>query len=370
MRRYDGVDVSQQQPDDPEGTGMTATALGRPPRLSAGQVRRPQQFLAIAAAVVVTLGLFAMTGLQGRAGFLLVAALLSIAAVSGLTWTVEGRRRAVDRFATACAYTAFVIAMLPLAAVLIYTGARGLKRFSAGFLTHSMGGVGPLEAGGGVYHAVVGTVEQVLLASVIAVPVGLLVAVYVTEYGRGRLATTIRFFIDVMTGVPSIVAGLFIFAFWVLGLHRGFSGFAAALSLAILMLPVVVRSSEEMIRLVPDSLREAAYALGVPKWRTILSVVLPTASTGITTGVMLAVARVTGETAPLLLTSFGQDFIHTNPFSGPQSSLSLFVWNQATRSFSVATDRAWAGALTLILVVVVLYAAARLLTRRNRLVRR
>ncbi len=139
---------------------------------------------------------------------------------------------------------------------------------------------------------------------VIATPLGLLVAIYLTEYGRGPLAAGVRFVVDVMTGIPSIVAGLFIFAFLVIGLHQGYSGFAAGLSLTILMFPVVVRSAEEMIKLVPNSLREASYALGVPKWKTILRIVLPTASAGITTGVMLGIARVTGETAPLLLTSF------------------------------------------------------------------
>jgi phosphate transport system permease protein len=194
------------------------------------------------------------------------------------------------------------------------------------------------------------------------------VAIYLTEYGRGRLGGLVRTVIDVMVGIPSIVAGLFIYAFWVLGLGRGFSGLAAAMALSILMLPIVVRSAEEMIKLVPSALREAAYALGIPRWRAILEVVLPTASAGITTGVMLAVARVTGETAPLLLTAFGFDSIHNNPLSGPQSSLPLFVFSQASSAFTTAVDRAWAGALTLIAVVLLLTVAARLVTRRNRLV--
>lgn len=282
--------------------------------------------------------------------------------VPGSAWLlgVSSRRRATDQAARALVWMAFAAALVPLVLVLGYTLWRGLARLDASFLTHSMAGVGPLDETGGVYHAVVGTLQQVALASLLAVPLGLLVAIYVTEYGRGALASAIRFVVDVMTGVPSIVAGLFIYAFWVLGLGRGYSGFAAALSLAILMLPVVVRSSEEMIRLVPASLREASYALGVPKWKTVLRIVLPTASTGIVTGVMLAVARVTGETAPLLLTAFGNDFIQVNPFSGQQSAL----------PFDVAVQRAWASALTLILIVVALYVAARLLTRRNAIARR
>jgi phosphate transport system permease protein len=210
-----------------------------------------------------------------------------------------------------------------------------------------------------------GTLEQVGIASILAVPFGLLVAIYIVEYGRGRLRYAVRFLIDVMTGIPSIVAGLFIFAFWVLGLGRGFSGFAAGLALAVLMLPVVVRSAEEMLKLVPNELREASFALGVPRWRTILSVVLPTASSGITTGVMLAVARVTGETAPLLLTAFGFDAIRTSPFEGPQSGLPLFVFSQAGSAFDVAVRRAWAGALTLIAIVLLLTVVARAVTARG-----
>jgi phosphate transport system permease protein len=229
-----------------------------------------------------------------------------------------------------------------------------------------MRGVGPLDSNGGAYHAILGTLEQVGLASLIAVPLGLLVAIYIVEYGTGLFRSVVRFLVDVMTGIPSIVAGLFVFAFWVVGLGKGFSGFAASLALAVLMLPVVVRSSEEMLKLVPDDLREASYALGVPRWRTILSVVLPTASSGITTGVMLAVARVTGETAPLLLTAFGFDAIRSSPFKGAQSGLPLFVFSQAGSAFDVAVRRAWAGALTLIMIVLLLTLTARVLTGRNR----
>jgi phosphate transport system permease protein len=280
---------------------------------------------------------------------------------------VEGLRSARNRFAMHLLYGTLFLALLPLVAVLTYTIGRGMKALSFGFLTHSMKGVGPLDPGGGAYHAIIGTLEQVGIATVISVPIGLLTAIYLVEYGRGRLASLVRFVVDVMTGVPSIVAGLFVFAFWVLALGQGFSGFAAGLALTVLMLPVVVRASEEMLKLVPADLREAAWALGVPRWRTIVSVVLPTASAGLTTAVMLAVARVTGETAPLLLTAFGFDAINTNALRGPQSALPLYVFREAQSAFDVAVDRAWAGALTLIVVVLLLTTAARLLTRRNRL---
>jgi phosphate transport system permease protein len=283
--------------------------------------------------------------------------------------TTPNRRRVwVNRIAIGGLALGAVVALVPLVGVLAYTIGKGLGVLNGDFVTTTMRGVGPLDTNGGIYHSIVGTIEQVLIASLIAVPLGIIAAVYVVEYGHGRLAGAVRFLIDVMTGIPSIVAGLFIFSFWVLALHQGFSGFAAGMSLAVLMLPVVARASEEMLKLVPDELREASYALGVPKWRTILSVVLPVASAGITTGVVLAVARVTGETAPLLLTAFGFDSVNYNPFSGPQSALPLYVYGQATSAFKVAVDRAWGAALVLILFVVVLSVIARLLTRRNRLV--
>ncbi|MCU1591791.1 MAG: phosphate transporter, inner rane subunit PstA [Frankiales bacterium] len=286
----------------------------------------------------------------------------------GLTASRPGglRRRAVNRLVTGLLALSVVVALLPLASVLYVTVVKGLVRFGGYFLQHSMRGVGPLDNTGGAYHAIVGTLEQVSIATLLAVPLGLLAAVYTVEYGRGWLATLIRFFTDVMTGVPSIVAGLFIYAFWVLALGQGFSGFGAALALTILMLPTVVRATEEMLKLVPDALREAGLALGVPRWRTILSIVLPTASAGIITGVMLAVARVAGETAPLLLTALNFDGINVNPFKGQQAALPTYIYSQAGAPQKVALDRAWAGALTLVLLILFLNLIARAIARRSR----
>jgi phosphate transport system permease protein len=324
----------------------------------------------VAGGVAVTVVLFALTGFAGRADFLVVAAILAVATVGAVSWRVEGRRRAVDRVATSGALLALLLTLLPLGFVIGYVIKEGKTRFNLSFITHSAANVGPLEPGGGVYHAIIGTLEQVLLASLIAVPLGLLVAIYITEYGGNALATSVRFLIDVMTGIPSIVAGLFVLAFWIIALNQPFTGFAGSLALAILELPIIVRTSEEMIRLVPSSLREASYALGVPKWKTVLRIVLPTASTGITTGVMLAIARVIGETAPVLLVVGGNNFINGNPFSQAQGSLPLYIFQNALTSSTFNVQRAWAAALTLILIVVVLYVAARLLTRRNALARR
>ncbi|MEU8178099.1 phosphate ABC transporter permease PstA [Microbispora hainanensis] len=276
---------------------------------------------------------------------------------------ISAARRAKDRLVQVLVYLAFALAVIPLLSVLWLVVKNGIGRFDMEFLTHSMRNIGARDAGGGAYHAIVGTLEQVLLASLIAVPIGLLTAVYLVEYGEGgRLSRTISFFVDVMTGVPSVVSGLFVLAFWILVLGMPFSGFAGALALSILMMPVVVRSAEEMLRLVPRELREASYALGVPKWRTIVKVVLPTAFTGIVTGVMLAVARVAGETAPLLLTVFITDSINVDPFNGPQMGLPLYVFDQAGRPTDTAINRAWTGALTLILIVMLLNLVARLIT--------
>ncbi|MEU7695220.1 phosphate ABC transporter permease PstA [Microbispora hainanensis] len=276
---------------------------------------------------------------------------------------ISAARRAKDRLVQVLVYLAFALAVIPLLSVLWLVVKNGIGRFDLEFLTHSMRNIGARDAGGGAYHAIVGTLEQVLLASLIAVPIGLLTAVYLVEYGEGgRLSRTISFFVDVMTGVPSVVSGLFVLAFWILVLGMPFSGFAGALALSILMMPVVVRSAEEMLRLVPRELREASYALGVPKWRTIVKVVLPTAFTGIVTGVMLAVARVAGETAPLLLTVFITDSINVDPFDGPQMGLPLYVFDQAGRPTDTAINRAWTGALTLILIVMLLNLVARLIT--------
>jgi phosphate transport system permease protein len=320
--------------------------------------------LAVGVAAVTAL-LFAVTPLSGPVGAAVVALALFLLAQTALSARVEGRRRATDRLVTTSVAAAFLLALLPLVSVLSYTVDKGLPRFDVDFFQRSMRSIGARDAGGGAYHALLGTVEQVGIATLVSVPFGLLVAVYVVEYGSGRLAGTIRFFVDVMTGIPSIVAGLFVLSAWILGLGFGFSGFAAALALMVLMLPIIVRSAEEMLRLVPSSLREASLALGVPRWKTVLRVVLPTALPGIVTGVMLAVARVMGETAPVLLTAFGAASIVTSPFSQPQSSLPLFIYQQAGDAQQTAVDRAWTGALTLILLIMLLNLLARLVTRRS-----
>ncbi|GAA2252127.1 MULTISPECIES: phosphate ABC transporter permease PstA [Kitasatospora] len=314
--------------------------------------------------VALGCGIGAGAGLKSHLQWGLISATLFLVISYGLAAKVEGRRQAKDRLATSVIWVAFVLAVVPLASLTIYTIQQGAGVVNGNFLSHSMKNVISAGPGGGIYHALIGTLEQVGLATAIAAPIGLLTAVYLVEYGRGRLAKVVTFFVDVMTGVPSIVAGLFILSLWNIVLGFAYSGFSGSLALSILMMPVVVRSTEEMLKLVPNELREASYALGVPKWKTILRIVIPTAIGGITTGVMLAVARITGETAPVMMLVFGADFINNDPFNGPQQSLPLYIWQQyalVNNDFGYA--RAWGAALVLIAFVMGLNLIARGIAR-------
>ncbi|MGW4482253.1 phosphate ABC transporter permease PstA [Amycolatopsis sp. NPDC004368] len=277
-------------------------------------------------------------------------------------------RKAKNGFATVLVWLAFLIAVVPLVWVLYTVIVNGIKRIPfTNWWTEDFGSVLSDEVGGGVVHAIIGTLEQGLICAVIAVPIGLLVSIYLVEYGRGKLAKATTFMVDILSGVPSIVAALFIYALWIttLGLPR--SGFAVSLALVLLMIPVVVRSSEEMLRIVPDDLREASYALGVPKWKTIMKIVLPTALSGIIGGIMMALARVMGETAPLLVLVGYSAYVNWNPFDGEQAALPLVMNNErVTNSLdpgSVGFDRIWGAALTLVIIIAILNLLATLLSR-------
>jgi phosphate transport system permease protein len=280
---------------------------------------------------------------------------------------VEGARQAADRRAANLIVGAFVLALLPLGSVTWEAISKGAARFDVNFFTMSMRNV--VGAGGGAAHAITGTLWVTGLATVISVPIGLLTAIYLAEYGAGRrLAKSITFFVDVMTGVPSIVAGLFAYALMGMLIGPGAkSGFSGSIALSVLMIPVVVRSCEELLRLVPNELREASYALGVPKWLTIVRVVIPTAISGIISGVILAVARVIGETAPLLVAAGFTASLNNNPFANPMMTLPVFVYDSYAHpgvDVQVYLDRAWAGALTLIAIVMLLNLIGRLIARR------
>ncbi len=337
----------------------------RPSSLKGATLPKWFSWAVAAGSIALGLGISTAAGLGSSIQWALIAALLFVLGSYGISARVEGRRQAKDRVATSLIWVAFLLAVIPLASLIYATVKRGVKVLDGYFLSHSMGVIADTEPGGGIYHAILGTLEQVGIATVISVPIGVLTAIYLVEYGRGKLAKAITFFVDVMTGIPSIVAGLFILSLWIIILGMGYSGFAGSMALSILMLPVVVRSTEEMLKLVPNELREASLALGVPKWRTILKVVLPTSIGGITTGVMLAIARITGETAPLLLVVWVTNFINANPFKDPQASLPVYIYLQFANSGGQgpAYDRAWAAALVLIAFIMILNLVARGIAR-------
>jgi phosphate transport system permease protein len=291
-----------------------------------------------------------------------VSLFLFLVGLPAWSLAVENRRAALDRLMTGLVWSSFGIAVLPLVWLIYVVVREGLQAISMEFLTYSMRGVTGDEQGG-VYHALIGTLLITVAATLISVPIGVLTAIYLIEYGgNSRLARWITFLVDVMTGIPSIVAGLFALALVVLFFGPAYRmGLGGSIALSLLMIPTVVRSSEEMFRLVPMDLREASYALGVPKWRTILKVVVPTAIGGVITGVVLAISRVIGETAPLLVVAGATDGVNFNLFDGRMTTLPVFIYSQYAQSTPAGYQRAWGGALVLIAIVMVLNLGARLI---------
>lgn len=326
--------------------------------------------LAPALVGVCALALGALTWLLGLS--LVAAAVIAwIAFTAAYTlWSraVEGRRKSTDTLVKTLMWTAFVVAMVPLISLIWTVVARGAPVLTPAFLNDDMSGRALLGVGGGIYHAIMGTIMITGLATLISVPIGIFTAIYLVEYGKGnKLAKIITFLVDVMTGIPSIVAGLFAIALFIVitGDPLPRIGIGGAIALSLLMLPTVIRSVEEMLKLVPDDLREASYALGVPRWRTIVKVVLPTAVAGIVTGVTLAIARVAGETAPLLLILGTARVANWNPFDGAVQTLPVFIFQSLgqTAHFKygeIWTDRVWGAALFLIIIVMSLNLVARI----------
>jgi phosphate transport system permease protein len=281
---------------------------------------------------------------------------------------VSRRRKLTNNAATVLVSATVLVAMVPLLWVLYSVITKGIAALTAPqWFTNSQSGMTAFSPGGGVYHAIVGTLLQGVVCAVISIPIGVLVAVYLVEYGGGtRLGKLTTFMVDILTGVPSIVAALFIYALWVATLGFERSGFAVSLALVLLMIPVIVRATEEMLRIVPMDLREASYALGVPKWKTILRIVIPTALSGIVTGIMLALARVMGETAPLLILVGYAAAMNFDMFGGFMGSLPGMMYDQISAGAGanpVPTGRLWGAALTLILLIAILNIAARFVAK-------
>jgi phosphate transport system permease protein len=344
-----------------------ARARTRPPSvpIAGGKLPPWAPWGAVGGAAVIAGLLLAVLG-WNTAAFVVLTAIAGAVALYGWSRSVEGTRRATDRLFTYGVTCVFALAVAPLVSLLYTVVNRGSTRFDWGFFTESMRGV--IGEGGGALHAILGTLIITGCATLISVPIGILAAIYLQEYGKGRLRAWLTFFVDVMTGIPSIVAGLFAYSLFAIFYGPGVRlGIMAAVALSVLMVPIVVRSTEEMLRIVPNGLREASYALGVSKSRTILRVVLPTALGGIVTGVMLAIARIIGETAPLLITAGVVSSVNDNPFDGRMANLAVFAFN-SYKSPGVppqpSIDRAWTAALVLILIVMILNVAARLVYRR------
>ncbi|KRE44115.1 phosphate ABC transporter permease PstA [Knoellia sp. Soil729] len=267
----------------------------------------------------------------------------------------SGARAVKDQLARALMWGAFLVALIPLVWILGATIVKGGHMLvDADWWGKSQAGITARREGGGAVHAIQGTLIQAGVTALISVPIGVLTAVYLVEYGRGRLAKAVSFMVDILTGIPSIVAALFIYALWVTTLGFQRVGFAVCLALTMLMIPTVVRSTEEMLKLVPNELREAAYALGVPKWKTIMKVVIPTSFSGIITGVLLGLARVMGETAPLIILGPYTAVIATNLFGGLMPTLPTMIYQNYSEANQPAIDRTWGAALTLILIIFLL----------------
>jgi phosphate transport system permease protein len=297
---------------------------------------------------------------------------------------VGAGRKLKNQLATVLITSSFLLALVPLIWLLWTVVSKGLHAITRnGWFVKSQRSLTFTDPGGGAYHAIIGTAEQVGLCSILSIPIAILVAVYLVEYGRGPMARVATFMVDILTGIPSIVAAVFIYAVFIVALGGQKAGWLVSLALVMLMIPVVVRTTEEMLRLVPDELREASYALGVPKWKTIVRIVLPTALTGILTGVMLGVARVAGETAPLLVLVGYSPSINNDLFNGPQGALpgminDNFIYYSTQGTYKLgpdgkphlvhnyAIDRVWGTALTLILIVMTLNLIARLVGRFNK----
>ena len=347
-------------------TAVADPATKRRNILTSAQLPTTTIPLLLVAAYAASFGLLALFDAASWLSGLALGSLVFLAAGFALSAAVEGIRKAKDRLFRYVVTGAFLLALFPLVSVIWGTLSKGLARLDGLFFSSSMRNV--VGEGGGAIHAIVGTLLITGMAAIISIPIGILTAIYLVEYGRGPFAKAITFFVDVMTGIPSIVAGLFAYALFSLifqdpGIRFGFGG---SVALSLLMIPVVVRSSEEMLKIVPNELREAAYALGVPKWLTIVKVVLPTSIAGIVTGIMLSIARVIGETAPLLIIAGFTASMNYDLFANRMMTLPVFVYTQYANPGSdvqVYLDRAWTGALVLILIVMALNLLGRLIAK-------
>jgi phosphate transport system permease protein len=346
----------------PQGNGLTS-----------GQLPRFFELFALGGSLAVVAGGFILIGFN-VVGWLVVSAIVYLVAIGVFSSIVENRRRATDRVVRGIVVVAFLLAFIPLVSTLGTVVVRGIGSLNWTFITQSTGthfdpNTLKVTVTQGALQSIVGTLEITGIAALMSIPIGLLTAIYLVEYARPTqwMARTVTLLVDVMTGIPSIVAGLFAFSLFTLIVGpKAFSGFSASVALSVLMIPIVVRSSEEMLKLVSSELREASYALGVTKFATIVRIVLPTAIAGLVTGIMLAIARVIGETAPIFIAASFTNNFNANPFNGPMSTMAVqayALYKFPGTDIPASLNAAWGNALLLVILVVILNLIARIVAR-------
>lgn len=330
-------------------------------------IQRLTDFLVLIVSLIFAVAIVHMTPLKGKLAYLFVFFLVYMAISTVYRGMRTGSAAAKNNIVQTLVSFAALVAITPIFSILFTVVTKGAKGISFGIFTRDMSLATPTDplTSGGLLHAITGTLTLVLCALILSVPIGILTALYLTEI-RGRFTRPIRFLVQAMSGVPSIVAGLFILSAVLYPITKQYSGFMGSLALTILMIPTIARTSEEVLKLIPNDLREAGVALGGTQWRTVAMIVIPAARSGLVTAMILGIARIAGETAPLLLLTGGGDRVNPNPFSGPMGSLPYYIWKSFNAGSPEAITRAWAGLLVLLIVVFILFISARLLVNRKK----
>jgi phosphate transport system permease protein len=357
--------MSDNKPQDP----MVPNELPVPKPIKPWKATPKQllpDLLGALGAVIVTLAVVGFSPMAGILGFILTFIVISIITAASISGIRQDRKAAANSVSTLVIYFLAAFVLLPVASVIFEIIRKGAPGLSFGIFSDDMSVTAsdaPINEGG-LLHALVGSLYVVALATIVSIPVGILTALYLTEV-KGKAAGTVRFFVQAMSGVPSIVAGLFIYAVWMITLGGTYTTAAGALALSILMIPTVARTAEEVLKLIPTDLREAGLALGATQWKTVALVVIPAARSGLITAVILGTSRVAGETAPLLLTLGGNDAMNWNPFSGNNSALPFYVWKNFGAGSELGADRAWTGIFVLMVVVMIFFTIARVLGNKK-----
>lgn len=330
-------------------------------------IQRLTDLFVLIVSLIGAVAIVQLTALKGKLAYVIVFFLFYTAISTLYRGMKTGGAAAKNNIVQSLVTSAALIAITPILSILITVVTKGAKGISFGIFTRDMSLATPTDplTAGGLLHAITGTLTLVLCALILSVPIGILTALYLTEI-RGRFTRPIRFLVQAMSGVPSIIAGLFILSAVLYPITKQYSGFMGSLALTILMIPTIARTSEEVLKLIPNDLREAGVALGGTQWRTVAMIVIPAARSGLVTAMILGIARIAGETAPLLLLTGGGDRVNPNPFSGPMGSLPYYIWKSFNAGSPEAISRAWAGLLVLLIVVFILFISARLLVNRKK----